>query len=708
MLDAHPMVYGMGEDSHFNSGLGEFRDGLVKAISSNSDDATRKSLHSYAKLVVSKMVNESLNDVNNVDNIGGIAKRPKRVIDKMLFNYRNIGFIHLVFPKAVILHTVRDPMDTLLSCFRHKFDDSGLDWALDVERLTATYITYLKMVHHFKTVLPGRVFDVSYEALVTSTEKTIKGVIKEIGVEWSSDVLNFYEKNRTVHTHSMSQVRHRVSKSGVGGWRKYAEELKPMIAALRPELKKLKRSGALPFLSEMNWDLDPNFDYGNESPLSSRQPAEAEAEAVGPPNGKRKRKIISSGSDGEEEGGEGGGNRGGSEKSSRPRRRSRSGGESISRKRRSPQEMEVTPSGHVQSQGGERPKPEVGRRRRKKAISSSSSSEEEEEEEEGASVRTRRGRSAERRGVGGESPTGSDGSSGSGTGQRRRRAENENKLEEASTESTDDSMIRGRKSNAQSNAQSKARTHNAEVGEAEQASGGGPLRRVVTQWTATYVRLSDRRPPEGLRSQLPFPSRQGPSKEGPSKEGQEVDDLLVLAYSFYMDSLPAEAAELLWAAVGADGSLASEPGFQLVLTQVLLSENKYTECIPSATRLTELEPAFVDGHLALASALGFIGRFEEAVQALTTALAFTEGHEGITIQRGYNYFKMRKYKSAHADFSSVKLTAQNEANMLALIGKCEKEFGDQEAAIKSLTKSIRLDRQQADAHLDMGMYLFII
>jgi hypothetical protein len=33
--------------------------------------------------------------------------RPRWVVDKMLFNYRNVGFIHLLFPNAVILHTVR-------------------------------------------------------------------------------------------------------------------------------------------------------------------------------------------------------------------------------------------------------------------------------------------------------------------------------------------------------------------------------------------------------------------------------------------------------------------------------------------------------------------------------------------------------------------------------------------------------------------------
>ncbi|CAN0040385.1 unnamed protein product, partial [Ectocarpus fasciculatus] len=228
MLDAHPQIYGMGEDSFFNSGLSKFRDELVEALSLNDNAATERVLKSYGKSVVTQMVNRSMNDESNVDKMARKVK-PKRVVDKMLFNYRNIGFIHLIFPKAVILHTVRDPMDTILSCFKHKFDDSGLDWALDMKRLSRQYINYLKNMHHFKKILPGRIYDVSYEALVTSTESTIKGVIKKVDIRWDDDVLNFHSKNRTVHTHSMGQVRHKVTSSGIGGWRKYADQLRPMI-----------------------------------------------------------------------------------------------------------------------------------------------------------------------------------------------------------------------------------------------------------------------------------------------------------------------------------------------------------------------------------------------------------------------------------------------------------------------------------------------
>ena len=44
-----------------------------------------------------------------------------RFVDKTLENYLHVGAIALMFPRAVILHAVRDPVDTCLSCWRQLF-----------------------------------------------------------------------------------------------------------------------------------------------------------------------------------------------------------------------------------------------------------------------------------------------------------------------------------------------------------------------------------------------------------------------------------------------------------------------------------------------------------------------------------------------------------------------------------------------------------
>ena len=108
-----------------------------------------------------------------------------------------------MFPNAVILHTMRDPMDTMFSCYKHKFDDNGLEWSLDAENLALQYALYLDIMNHFRRVLPGRVMDIRYEEVVIDHEEVVRDVIDRLGLDWDPVVLEYHMSNRTVQTHSM-------------------------------------------------------------------------------------------------------------------------------------------------------------------------------------------------------------------------------------------------------------------------------------------------------------------------------------------------------------------------------------------------------------------------------------------------------------------------------------------------------------------------
>ena len=70
----------------------------------------------------------------------------------------------MIFPHAVILHTMRDPMDTLFSCYKHKFDDAGLEWALDFDR---------KLIIKRMAVVLLLLFSVFFMALIYSAVRRI-------------------------------------------------------------------------------------------------------------------------------------------------------------------------------------------------------------------------------------------------------------------------------------------------------------------------------------------------------------------------------------------------------------------------------------------------------------------------------------------------------------------------------------------------------
>ena len=274
MLDAHHQVWGLGEDSIFNSALPAFRDDLVQATATGDVVAVQNVVRTHAANIIKKMKQTAKTEGKNDDN----HHQLKRLVDKQLFNYRNIGFIRLMFPKAVILHTMRDPMDTLFSCYKHKFDDGGLEWALDAEQLALQYAQYLEIMHHFHTVLPGYVMDIRYEEVVADNEGIMRQVITKLGLKWDPTILQFHASNRSIQTHSMQQVRQGIYSASIGSWRKYVKHLGPLLRAIQKYLPGLRAKGALRYEDSVNWDCDPNFDYNITvmTPAPAHAPAEQE------------------------------------------------------------------------------------------------------------------------------------------------------------------------------------------------------------------------------------------------------------------------------------------------------------------------------------------------------------------------------------------------------------------------------------------------
>jgi Sulfotransferase family len=205
MLDAHRNIYGMGEYSVLQLEVDKLRLDMVEAYQSSSNPARdfEKAVKKYAKIIVSGMQEVARNATAGVARYGAI----KRVVDKYLWNYERIGFIHLMFPKAVILHTVRDPMDTLLSMYKNKFVGNNIEYTWNYKHMVHEYALYLRVMSHFRKQLPGRIIDVSYEQLVKSPEKVMRGVLSALKLDWDPNVLEFHSTNRNIQTLSMRQVQ---------------------------------------------------------------------------------------------------------------------------------------------------------------------------------------------------------------------------------------------------------------------------------------------------------------------------------------------------------------------------------------------------------------------------------------------------------------------------------------------------------------------
>ena len=157
---------------------------------------------------------------------------PPRFIDKMLYNYLYIGVAHLMFPRARILHSVRDPVDTCLANFRIQFM-SGHETTYDLAEIGRQYVRYREMMDHWNQVLPGRVTEVDHEALVAEPDARIRWLVTQAcGLAWDEACLAFHKTPRSVRTASVAQVRQPIFTTSVRRWRRYARHLGPLFDAL--------------------------------------------------------------------------------------------------------------------------------------------------------------------------------------------------------------------------------------------------------------------------------------------------------------------------------------------------------------------------------------------------------------------------------------------------------------------------------------------
>ncbi len=156
-----------------------------------------------------------------------------RVVSKTLNNYSLIGMIRLLFPRAPIIHCVRDPTDTCWSVFRQYFGGEMVPgYCYDQVALGRYYRRYQRLMDHWHKVLPGEVYDLRYEELVEEPEKTMRALLEYCGLAWEDRCLAFYRTKRPVATASALQVRQPIYKTSIRSWLPLADELEPLRAAL--------------------------------------------------------------------------------------------------------------------------------------------------------------------------------------------------------------------------------------------------------------------------------------------------------------------------------------------------------------------------------------------------------------------------------------------------------------------------------------------
>jgi hypothetical protein len=190
IIASHPMVHGAGELQTFNDVILNVRgpDGdtipypnFVPALDAS---ALRQIGARYAAAV------------------RDLAPSGERVTDKMPSNYYFAGLIHLALPNAKIIHSIRDLVDTCVSCFSKLFT-AEQNHTYDLAELGRYYRRYERLMQHWRRVLPaGSILDVRYEDVVADLKKQAFRIIEHCGLPWDERCLSFHETDRPVRTAS--------------------------------------------------------------------------------------------------------------------------------------------------------------------------------------------------------------------------------------------------------------------------------------------------------------------------------------------------------------------------------------------------------------------------------------------------------------------------------------------------------------------------
>lgn len=155
----------------------------------------------------------------------------KRVTDKMPQNFLHLGIIALLFPMAQVIHCVREPLDTCLSCYFQEFT-GDLPYAYDLADLGTYYRQYQRLMSHWAEVLDLPIFEVSYEGLVSDPNKVGQAMVEFCGLKWDKRCLEFYKGEHLAATASFQQVRQPIYTNSVGRWKHYEGYLEPLRQAL--------------------------------------------------------------------------------------------------------------------------------------------------------------------------------------------------------------------------------------------------------------------------------------------------------------------------------------------------------------------------------------------------------------------------------------------------------------------------------------------
>lgn len=234
ILASHPAIHGAGELR-----LARRTFGAIPLVTGRNEPP-RECLRHLDADAVEQLAALHLQALDAID--GGAAAR---IVDKMPDNYAHVGLLSVLFPNAVFVHCRRDLRDVAVSCWMTDF--GSIRWAWSRESIASRFREYLRLIEHWRAVLPIAMHEINYEETVSDLEGVARRLVAACDLDWDSSCLHFHETERPVRTASVTQVRQPIYTKSVCRWKNYSNYLSDLFELL-------------PI------DTPPDPDHGNANP----------------------------------------------------------------------------------------------------------------------------------------------------------------------------------------------------------------------------------------------------------------------------------------------------------------------------------------------------------------------------------------------------------------------------------------------------------
>jgi tetratricopeptide (TPR) repeat protein len=165
------------------------------------------------------------------------------LVDKHPLNMANAVAIHRLFPDARFILAERHPADVVLSCFMANFTlNVAMRSFTDLEEAARTYDAVFRMWRTAGELFPLQSHAVRYERLVEDARGELQPLVQWLGLDWNDRLLahdaTARERGR-VRTASYAQIGEKLYTRASGRWRRYADQLAPVMPILAPWIARM-------------------------------------------------------------------------------------------------------------------------------------------------------------------------------------------------------------------------------------------------------------------------------------------------------------------------------------------------------------------------------------------------------------------------------------------------------------------------------------